>query len=187
MSTSTSGIGLRHIVTMLVCALIFGILVHVSRFSPYIYEIQAFYPPAIVAPSFGIWFGIWGALGAFLGNMGSSILAGRFEVGSLWFYFAQFVAAAVPGYFFRKHILDSGNDFLRFIGWSVLGFILATAIVAWNFDRLDRVPTVHAWTRLFPYILITDIVYATLLAPFFHRYGGHHVVKRDLHFRSFFG
>lgn len=184
---SRSGIGSRHIVAIVVTALIYGTLVFISRFSPQIFGIQTIYPPAAVTASFGIWFGVWGSLGNALGNLVSAVLIGRNPLVWLIAYAAQFVASAVPGIFYRKTTIDNFKDLLRFQAYNLAGLILSTVMVAFQISINGTAPPEVAWTVIWPTMIASNVITGAILGPLIFRYVTPYVVKSGLFFRRFLG
>ncbi|MFO7246902.1 MAG: hypothetical protein FWJ62_09050 [Thermaerobacter sp.] len=184
---TAGGIGSRHLVAVVVCALIYGALVYISRFSPQIFGIQTIYPPAAVSGAFGVWFGFWGALGNALGNLVSAVVIGRNPIPWLVAYFAQFVMAAVPGIMYRKPGIDSRADLARFLVWNILGLLLGTILVTLQIIWNGTAPASAAWTAVWPYMVISNVLTGGILGPIVLKYLSPYIVKSGLAFRRFMG
>lgn len=181
------GVGSRHLVAVVVCALIYGALVFVSRFSPSLFGIQTIYPPAAVAAPFGVWFGFWGGLGNALGNLVSAVVVGRNPVPWLIAYAAQFFMAAVPGVFYRKPTIEGTRDLVRFELWNLVGLLLGTVLVAVQLVLNGTAPANIVWGTIWPYMVASNFITGAILAPIILRYLSPYIVKSGLYFRRFMG
>lgn len=182
------GISARHIVAVVISALIFGATIYISRFVPIkLGTVQVLYPAAIFAPLFGIWFGIWGAAGLVVGNILSMIVVGMNPAIYPLALLAQFVMGFVPGLVFRKVGFETMQDRVRFIAAVVVGMVMATTLVALNLVLIQKLPANVVWGTIWLWMQVSNTLTAAVFSPFLFAWMSDYMNKSGLFFRRFLG
>lgn len=182
------GVTARHIVAMVISALIFGATIYISRFVPIkLGTVQVLYPAAIFAPLFGVWFGIWGAAGLVIGNILSMVVVGMNPAIYPLSLLAQFVMGFVPGIAFRKVGFSGGRDRLRFAVLVAVGMIAASTLVALNLILIQKMPANVVWGTIWLWMQVSNTLAAAVFSPLLFSWMSDYMNKSGLFFKRFLG
>lgn len=180
------GVTARHIVAMVISALIFGATIYISRFVPIkLGTVQVLYPAAIFAPLFGVWFGIWGSAGLVIGNILSMVLVGMNPAIYPLSLLAQFVMGFIPGIAFRKVRFENAKDRIIFIITVILGMVLSSVLVALNLVLIQKIPGNVVWGTIWPWMQVSNTLAAAIFSPFLFVWMSDYMNKSGLFFKSF--
>ncbi|MGB9787144.1 MAG: QueT transporter family protein [Infirmifilum sp.] len=126
-------------------------------------------PANSLAPLFGMFFGIPGALGVAFGNLIADVLAGYFGVGSIGGFVGNFLIAYIPYKFVRDQTFKSAVSLADFYIWGVIVQALVSAVyICWWLDAMQAVvglPLFVIWGIIAPSILSNNIVVNAILSP----------------------
>ncbi|MBD1382459.1 hypothetical protein [Metabacillus arenae] len=178
----------KHIVSIVISALIFGSMIYITRFLPLkIGTIQLFYPAAIVAPLFGVWFGIWGAAGLVVGNFLSMLLVGLNPLLFPLSLLSQFVMGFIPGLAYRKPHLEKKSDIVRFIFFIILGQVMASLLIALNLLWIQKLPGKVVWGTIWVWMQFSNTLMAAVFTPLLFTWLSGYMRKSGLFFKRFLG
>jgi hypothetical protein len=175
----------KHIVAIVVSALIYGGIIYISRFIPLkIGTIQVLYPAAIVAPLLGIWFRTYGAIGLVIGNLLSMLLVGLNPFIFPLALLGQFMMGYIPALLFREHSLETKQATTKFVVAVVLGQVSGTALVAVNLILFQHVP-VELVTRItWPWMQVSNTLVAAILSPLVYKMFSSYMNQSGLTFKK---
>ncbi|WP_409346083.1 hypothetical protein [Paenibacillus sp. MBLB4367] len=182
------GVSARHIVAIVISALIYGATIYISRYFPIkIGTIQAIYPAAVFAPLFGVWFGLWGSAGLVVGNILSMLVVGMNPAVYPLALLAQFMMGFIPGVMFRKVKIESLKDRVHFILVVIAGMLAGTALVALNLIIFQKVPVRVAWGTVWAWMQVSNTLTAAILSPLLFSWMSDYMNKSGLFFKRFRG
>lgn len=126
-------------------------------------------PANSLAPLFGMFFGIPGALGVAFGNLIADILGGYFGLGSLGGFIGNFLIAYLPYKFVKDHSFKSASSLGEFYLWGVIVQAIVSAIyICWWLHAMQAfigLPLFVVWGIIAPSILSNNIVVNAILSP----------------------
>jgi energy-coupling factor transport system substrate-specific component len=126
-------------------------------------------PANSLAPLFGMFFGIPGAVGVAIGNLLADILAGYFGVGSIGGFIGNFLIAYIPYKFVRDHSFSNASSIGEFYIWGVIVQAFVSALyICWWLDIMQNVvglPLFVIWAIIATSILINNITVNAVLSP----------------------
>ncbi|QOJ79411.1 QueT transporter family protein [Infirmifilum lucidum] len=126
-------------------------------------------PANSLAPLFGMFFGIPGALGAAFGNLIADILAGYFGVGSIGGFVGNFLIAYIPYKFVKDQSFKTTSSIGEFYIWGVIVQALVSALyICWWLhvtQALIGLPLFVIWGIIAPSILSNNIAVNAILSP----------------------
>jgi energy-coupling factor transport system substrate-specific component len=126
-------------------------------------------PANSLAPLFGMFFGIPGALGAAIGNLIADMLGGYFGVGSFGGFIGNFLIAYIPYKFVRDHSFSTAGSIGEFYIWGVIVQALVSALyICWWLDLMQNVvglPVFVIWAIIATSILLNNITVNAVLSP----------------------
>ncbi|MCU6795629.1 hypothetical protein OB236_26295 [Paenibacillus sp. WQ 127069] len=182
------GITARHIVAIVISALIFGATIYISRYFPIkIGTVQAIYPAAVFAPLFGVWFGVWGSAGLVVGNILSMLAVGMNPAVYPLALLAQFMMGFVPGIAYRKVKFESVMDRVYFIAMVTIGMVAATVLVVLNLIIFQKVPANIAWGTVWAWMQVSNTLTAAVISPLLFAWMSDYMNKSGLFFKRFWG
>lgn len=182
------GFSARYIVAMVITALIYGSIIFITRFLPTkLGTVQLFYPAAIAAPLFGIWFGIWGSTGLVLGNVMSMVVVGMNPLTFPFALLGQGVMGLIPGLAYRKVRFENKGDVVRFVIAVVIGIEAGCFLVAYNLVKIQGLPGAVVWGSIFPWMQFSNVLMAAVFAPLLFKWFSDYMNKSGLFFKSFLG
>lgn len=139
-------------------------------------------PANMLAPIFGMFFGLPGALGVAIGNFIADALGGFFSFGSVGGFVGNFLLAYLPYRFIRDPSLRSGASALRYYLWAVLISSLWCAIyIGWwlyVFEPLIGLPPLFVWGWFVPFVFINNGLVTAVVGPLL-AYALYPLVKRS--------
>ncbi|WP_248924151.1 hypothetical protein [Paenibacillus hamazuiensis] len=182
------GVSSRHIVAIVVSALIFGAIIYVTRFLPFkMGTIQMFYPAAIVAPLFGVWFGVWGSAGLIVGNILSMLAVGLNPALFPLALLAQFMMGFLPGAAYRKTKFEGAGSVAFFVALVITGQVVSSTLVALNLLWIQHVPAKAVWGTIWPWMQFSNTLMAAVFSPLLFAWLSDYISKSGLFFKRFLG
>ncbi|REK75557.1 hypothetical protein DX130_00220 [Paenibacillus paeoniae] len=173
---------------MVISALIFGATIYISRFVPIkLGTVQVLYPAAILAPLFGVWFGVWGSAGLVIGNILSMVVVGMNPAIFPLALLAQFIMGFVPGIAFRKVRFEGTRDRIVFIATVTLGMMVSTVLVALNLALIQKIPGNVVWGTIWPWMQVSNTLSAAIFSPILFAWMSDYMNKSGLFFKRFLG
>jgi energy-coupling factor transport system substrate-specific component len=138
-------------------------------------------PANMLAPIFGMFFGLPGSLGVAIGNFIADALGGFFGFGSIGGFIGNFLLAYIPYRFVGDPSFRSGASALRYYIWAVLVSSLWVAIyIGWwlyVFEPLIGLPPLFVWGWFVPFVFINNGLVTAIVGPFL-AYALYPLVKR---------
>ncbi|UNQ73002.1 QueT transporter family protein [Infirmifilum sp. NZ] len=126
-------------------------------------------PANSLAPLFGMFFGIPGAVGVAFGNLIADILGGYFGVGSIGGFVGNFLIAYIPYKFVKDHSFKTAASLGEFYVWGVIVQAIVSAIyICWWLHAMQAVvglPLFVIWGIIAPSILSNNIAVNAILSP----------------------
>ncbi len=161
-----------------------AVLQIVSTFFTPIPGLSVFYPPSGFGAATGVWFGVWGWIGAALGTIFAAPYWGYSLPVALLFAFLTPWEVLIPSFLWRAMKLDAalGNkrSIFAFVGFvAVLGTLLDAAVGVFLSAMVGYYPLDYAYTiAIWPWwladflaALILGIVLLRALTPYVKRTG----------------
>ncbi len=178
----------KHIVAIVVSALIYGGIIYISRFIPLkIGTVQVLYPAAIIAPLLGVWFRLWGSLGLVVGNLLSMLLVGLNPLIFPLALLGQFVMGYIPAMLFWNNSLENKKTTSKFVIAVVLGQVLGTALVALNLVLFQHVPFELVIKVTWPWMQVSNTVMAAIFSPIVYKLFSSYMNQSGLTFKKMRG
>lgn len=126
-------------------------------------------PANMLAPVFGILFGIPGCVGLAFGNLLADALGGYLGVGSIGGFVGNFLLGYVPYKFMRDQTLRSSRSVFDFYLWGVLVSSLWCALyIAWWLDAaqiLVGLPPLFIWGWFAPFVFVNNAIVTAVVGP----------------------
>jgi energy-coupling factor transport system substrate-specific component len=138
-------------------------------------------PANMLAPIFGMLFGIPGALGVAVGNFIADLLTGYLSFGSIGGFIGNFILGYVPFKLMRDHSLRTARGLAEFYLYGVLlASVWCSLYISWwlyVFEPLIGLPPALVWGYFAPFVIINNSL-ATAVAGAPVAYALYPVVKR---------
>ena len=183
--SKTSGSMATRVAAMVITALVYGVLVYVSRFAPKIFGMQMTFPAAGIAPAVGIWFGGWGAIGAILGTIISQLPAGMNPMMWVPANLGQLVIPVAYFLFYKKNTVKSMGDYVSFIVIGTISTAITLVIVDLNVVANGFVPDFGTAMRvMFPVQMLGNLIWVFILGPISLNVVSPYIVKAGLKAKS---
>lgn len=126
-------------------------------------------PANMLAPIFGMLFGIPGAVGVAFGNLIADAFGGFFSVGSIGGFIGNFLIAYIPYKFMRDHSIRSSRSVFEYYFWAVIvsSFWVAVYISWWLHiaQPLVGLPPIFIWGFFAPFVYINNSLVTAIAGP----------------------
>lgn len=126
-------------------------------------------PANMLAPVFGILFGIPGCIGLAFGNLIADALGGYLGFGSIGGFIGNFLLGYIPYKFMRDHSLRSSKSIFDFYLWGVLVSSLWCALyISWWLDvaqPLVGLPPLFIWGWFAPFVFVNNAIVTAIVGP----------------------
>ncbi len=157
----------KAIAVIVVCAVIYTIAILVSALIPApVPGTFGIYIPAILSPLFGIWFGIYGAIGALISSPLARILRGDSFIHGIPGGIGQFFMVFIPFLLYHKAVVRRKiEDMMHFQGVNVIAMFVGSFIVATGFWVTGVMPVDVAYKATWPWMAIGNVIQYGIFGP----------------------